>query len=157
MIGMWCMKINHEKRKKTMEKSDTMTGRNVYCVDWVTKHSHHTLPLMNFCLVPVYYDDVVEGCWTLWNYSELSCCSFCLSLFSLLSFCHFIFSESKLSVRGCTGGWMDGWMREFTITSAKLRPNRQPGTTVMMWMALVARMKLPSNMAALGIEPGSRG
>ena len=54
-------------------------------------------------------------------------------------------------------GWMDGWMREFNATFAKVRPNRQAGTTVMRGMALVARMKHLSNMAALGIEPGFRG
>ena len=54
-------------------------------------------------------------------------------------------------------GWMDGWMREFNATFALVRPNRQTGTTVMEQKALVARMKLPSNMAAPGIEPGSRG
>ena len=53
--------------------------------------------------------------------------------------------------------WMDGWMREFNATFAYVRPNRQAGTTVMRWMALVARMKRPSNMAAPGVEPGSRG
>ena len=49
------------------------------------------------------------------------------------------------------------WMREFNATFAQVRPNRQAGTTVMRWTALVARMKFPSNMAAPGIEPGSRG
>ena len=34
-------------------------------------------------------------------------------------------------------------------------PNRQAGTTVMRLTALEARMKLPSNMAAPGIKPGS--
>ena len=43
---------------------------------------------------------------------------------------------------------MDGWMREFNVTFAKVRPNRQAGTTVMRPTALLARMKLPSNMAA---------
>ena len=28
-------------------------------------------------------------------------------------------------------GWMDGWMREFNVTFAEVRPNRQAGTTVM--------------------------
>ena len=54
-------------------------------------------------------------------------------------------------------GCQDGWMREFNVTFASVRPNRQAGTTVMRRTALVARMKLPSNMAATGIEPGSRG
>ena len=48
-------------------------------------------------------------------------------------------------------------MREFNVTFAYVRPNKQAGTMVMRWMALVARMKLPSIMAAPGIEPGSRG
>ena len=49
---------------------------------------------------------------------------------------------------------MDGWMREFNITFAQARPNRQAGTTVIREMAIEARMKLPSNMVAPGIEPG---
>ena len=49
-----------------------------------------------------------------------------------------------------------GWMREFNATFAWVRPNRQARTTVMRWMALVARIKLPSNMAAPEIEPWSR-
>ena len=52
---------------------------------------------------------------------------------------------------------MDGWMREFNVTFASVRPNRKAGTTIMRLMALVTRMKLPSNMAAPGIEPWSRG
>ena len=51
----------------------------------------------------------------------------------------------------------DGWLREVIITFANLRSNRQAGTMLMRRMALVARMKLSSGMAAPGIEPGSRG
>ena len=40
-------------------------------------------------------------------------------------------------------------MTEFNITFAKVRPNRSAGTMVLRMMALVARIKLPSNMAAL--------
>ena len=43
-------------------------------------------------------------------------------------------------------------MIEFNVTLARVRPNRQAWTTVMRQMALAARMKLPSNMAAPGIE-----
>ena len=50
---------------------------------------------------------------------------------------------------------MDGWMREFNVTFAQVRPNRQAGTMVMRRMALVTRMKLSPNMAAQGIEPVS--
>ena len=52
---------------------------------------------------------------------------------------------------------MDGWITEFYITFAKVRPNKQAGITVMRRITLVARMKLPSNMAAPGNEPRSRG
>ena len=45
---------------------------------------------------------------------------------------------------------MDGRMREFNITFAKVRPNRQAGTMVMTRMALVARVKRLSNMASRG-------
>ena len=48
-------------------------------------------------------------------------------------------------------------MTEFNITFAKVRPNRSAGTMVLRMMALVARIKLLSNMAAPGAEPGSRG
>ena len=34
----------------------------------------------------------------------------------------------------------DGWMREFNVTFAQVRPNRQAGTTVMRLKALVARI-----------------
>ena len=37
------------------------------------------------------------------------------------------------------------------------RTSRQTGTTVMRQMTVVARMKLPSELAAPGIELGSRG
>ena len=47
--------------------------------------------------------------------------------------------------------WMDGWMKEFNITFAEVRPNWQAEITVMRWMALVTRMKLPPIMAAPGI------
>ena len=57
--------------------------------------------------------------------------------------------------RGWMDRWMDEWMGEFNITFTKIRHNRQAGTLVMTWMALVARMKLPSNMAAQGFEHGS--
>ena len=58
-------------------------------------------------------------------------------------------------VKGTVG--MGGWMRDFNIAFAQVRPNRQAGTTVMRQMALAARLKLQTNMAAPGIEPGSRG
>ena len=48
-------------------------------------------------------------------------------------------------------------MREFYITFAWVRPNREAATTVVRRAALVARMKVASNMAATGIEPESRG
>ena len=48
-------------------------------------------------------------------------------------------------------------MGEFKIILTYVRLNRQAGTMVMRQTALVARMKLPSNIAAQGIEPGSRG
>ena len=51
-----------------------------------------------------------------------------------------------------SGGWMDACMREFYITFIFVRPDRPAGTTVMRRVALVARMKLPSNMAAPGTE-----
>ena len=44
-------------------------------------------------------------------------------------------------------------MREFNITFAMVRPNRQAGTTVMWQMALAARVELPPNMVAPQIEP----
>ena len=44
----------------------------------------------------------------------------------------------------------DVWMREFYFTFAQVKHKRQAGTTVMRRMALVVRMKLPSNMAAPG-------
>ena len=47
-------------------------------------------------------------------------------------------------------------MREYNATFTEVRPNRQVGTMVMWRMALVARMKLPSNMVAAVIEPGSK-
>ena len=50
---------------------------------------------------------------------------------------------------------MEGWMGEFNVTFAWVRPNRQAGTMAMRQMALVARMKLSSNMAEPGIEPKS--
>ena len=37
-----------------------------------------------------------------------------------------------------------------------VRLNRQPGNMVVKQVALVARMKLTSNLAIHGIEPGSR-
>ena len=52
---------------------------------------------------------------------------------------------------------MDGWMREFDITLVQIRPNTQAGTKAMTQVALVARMKFLSNMAAPGIEPRTRG
>ena len=52
---------------------------------------------------------------------------------------------------------MEIWTRELNATFAQVRPNTQTGTTVKRRMALVARMKLPSKMAAPGIEPRSRG
>ena len=48
-------------------------------------------------------------------------------------------------------------MREFNVTFAWVRPNRRTGTTVMMQVALVARIKLPSNMVAPWIEPAFIG
>ena len=48
-------------------------------------------------------------------------------------------------------------MREFNVTFAMVRSNTQTGTTVMRQMAIVARMKLPSIMAAPGIESGRLG
>ena len=51
---------------------------------------------------------------------------------------------------------MDGWMTEFNLTFAKVRPKRQAGTTAMRQKALAVKMKLLSNMVALGIEPGTR-
>ena len=42
-------------------------------------------------------------------------------------------------------------MDEFNVTFTYVRFDRQAGTMIMRCMALVARMKLPSNMAALGI------
>ena len=51
---------------------------------------------------------------------------------------------------------LSGCVREFKVIFALVRPNRLAGTTVMRRIALVARMKLPSNIAALGIEPGYR-
>ena len=52
---------------------------------------------------------------------------------------------------------MDGWIREFDITFVYIRSIKQSGTTVMRKDALVAWMKLSSNMATPGTEPGSRG
>ena len=52
---------------------------------------------------------------------------------------------------------MEIWIREFNAIFAQVRPNRQTGTMVMRRMALAARRKPPSNMAAPEIEPGSRG
>ena len=49
-------------------------------------------------------------------------------------------------------GWVDGWRREFNVTFTQGRLNRQAGTIVMRQMALVARMNIPSNAAAQGIE-----
>ena len=49
----------------------------------------------------------------------------------------------------CIG--IDGWLREFNVTFARVRHNRQAGTIVMRRMALAARMKLPSNMVAPGM------
>ena len=46
--------------------------------------------------------------------------------------------------------YIDRWMRELNVTFAKVRLNRQAWATVMRQMALVARMKHPSSMAALG-------
>ena len=43
---------------------------------------------------------------------------------------------------------MEICMREFNVTFAQVRPNRQTGTMVMRRMALLARMKLSSYMAA---------
>ena len=47
-----------------------------------------------------------------------------------------------------------GWMREFNVTFAYVKPHRQAGTMVMRWVALAARMKPPSNMTAPGFNPG---
>ena len=47
-------------------------------------------------------------------------------------------------------------MREFDVTFTQVRTNRQAGTMVMRETPFVAKMKLPSNMATLGTEPGSR-
>ena len=47
-------------------------------------------------------------------------------------------------------------MREFNTTFAQVMPNRQAGTMVMRCMELMAGMKLPSNMAAAGIEPEAK-
>ena len=46
---------------------------------------------------------------------------------------------------------MDGYTG-FNVTFAMVRLNGKAGTTVMRSMAYVTRMKLPSNMAALGPE-----
>ena len=51
----------------------------------------------------------------------------------------------------------DGGMDELNIIFPKVKPNRQAGTLVMKRMALVARMKLSSDMAAPGIEPSTEG
>ena len=67
------------------------------------------------------------------------------------------YDKKALNIVRTLDGWMDGWMDELNVTFTKVRPIRQAETTVMRRMALVARMKLPSNMAAPGIEPGSRG
>ena len=47
-----------------------------------------------------------------------------------------------------------GRMREFNVTLAQVRPNRQAGTTVMRRMALMARIKLPSSMGPEVRSPG---
>ena len=43
---------------------------------------------------------------------------------------------------------MDGWITEFYITFAKVRPNKQAGIMAMRRMALVTRTKIMPNMAA---------
>ena len=54
-----------------------------------------------------------------------------------------------------TDGWKDGWIREFNVTFALVSSNRQTGTMVMMQTALMARMKLPSNMQHQGSNSGT--
>ena len=46
-------------------------------------------------------------------------------------------------------------MREFNVTFVKLKPTRQAETTVMRWKAIVAWIKLPSNVPALAIGQSS--
>ena len=62
---------------------------------------------------------------------------------SLMNFC---FGSLKDTKRWWMDGWMDGWMSEFNITFIWVRPYRQTGATVMRWTALVAEMKLFSNI-----------
>ena len=50
--------------------------------------------------------------------------------------------------------WMEGWMREFYVTLAKVRPNKKAGITVVRRMAFATRMKIMSNMAAPRLKPG---
>ena len=56
---------------------------------------------------------------------------------------------------GWTYGWMDrqmdGWMREFNVTFAKVRPNRQAGTMVMRRTALVTQAEI-SNITETGTK-----
>ena len=51
---------------------------------------------------------------------------------------------------------MDGYTG-FNVTFDMVRLNGKAGTTVMRSMAFVTWLKLPSNMAAPGIAPRSRG
>ena len=57
----------------------------------------------------------------------------------------------------CIESYFPGWIREFNVTIALVRPNLQAGTIVMRRMALVARMKLHlSWQHTEEIDPGSR-
>ena len=53
---------------------------------------------------------------------------------------------------------MDGWMRDFYVTLAWARPNRQAGTKGNEGMALVARVKLPTlTRQYRGLRLGAHG